>query len=264
MATQNLKAMAGESLSLWKNVLSPYEKKEPLLFRAFEVERKRSDAALAFVEKIIAFIVFLIVLFVGILPILSGTVFKLDYLEYWGNVFSNMDPFFFGAMGIAFCIAGSVIGATWGISLSGSGIMGASILHPRVIGKNLISVVFCEAVGVYGVILGTILISKYTFIYDVSNLDGGVLPPLKDLQVRGSGFALFGAGVCTGVGNLLAGMSIGMVGSSTVIADAANSSLFVRMLVVEILLEAVAIFSLVVGIAFQFKCDFNLSTAASS
>ena len=54
-----------------------------------------------------------------------------------------------------------------GIFLTGSSLAAASIKAPRIISKNLISVIFCESVGKYGVIMGIIMTGKIDVNHDL-------------------------------------------------------------------------------------------------
>merc|ERR1711907_931513 len=80
--------------------------------------------------------------------------------ETWSNLFLAMDPTFLSFYGTAFALGLSVLGAAWGIFLTGSSLLGAAIKVPRIRSKNLISVIFCEALAIYGVIIAIISATK--------------------------------------------------------------------------------------------------------
>ncbi|KAJ3428048.1 v-type proton atpase 21 kda proteolipid subunit [Anaeramoeba flamelloides] len=160
--------------------------------------------------------------------------------------FFDIEPQFFSAIGMGCSIGISVLGAAWGIFITGSSLVGASVRAPHIRTKNLISVIFAEATAIYGLVLGIIIQQKYT---EHKHIAQGI-----DYY---SGYALFWAGIITGFGNMSCGVSVGVVGSSCALADAAHRSLFVKILVIEIFASALGIFAIIVGILVANNASFS-------
>ena len=137
-------------------------------------------------------------------------------------LFTRINPYFFSAMGIAAAVGLSVAGAAWGIFITGSSLLGAAVHTPRITSKNLISVIFCEAVAIYGVIIAIILSTKLEYV--PSDPDTGAFHRTTMM----AGYAVFASGLTCGLANLVYGICVGVVGSSCALADAANPTLFVK------------------------------------
>lgn len=170
-----------------------------------------------------------------------------DYIWF---LFKNISPYFWSSTGIGLCVGLSIGGAAWGIFATGSSLLGAAIRVPRITSKNLISIIFCEAVAIYGVIVAIILQTKIDY---TDQLPNGMWP----MPAATAGYAILGAGLTTGFSNLACGLCVGIVGSSAALSDAQNSTLFVKILVVEIFGSALGLFGVIIGIIIAGSANFK-------
>lgn len=118
--------------------------------------------------------------------------------QTWAEVFYNINPYLWAEVGVGLALGLSILGAAWGIFLTGSSLVGAAVKTPRVRSKNLVSVIFCEAVAIYGVIMAIIMVGKFTGNKDLS--DAKVYD-----EALFSAFNLFSIGLTVGFSNLFCG-----------------------------------------------------------
>merc|ERR1712154_478649 len=173
----------------------------------------------------------------------------------WGEVLSRLSPYGYANFGIAFGLGFSVVGAAWGIWLTGSSLVGAAVKAPRIKSKNLVSVIFCEATAIYGVIMAIILSNKVKKPDD----QGDFTQYWDWSEFYFAGYGMFSAGLSVGLTNIASGISVGIAGSSCAIADAQDASLFVKILIVEIFASALGIFGIIVVIIQSNACTFPVA-----
>lgn len=116
---------------------------------------------------------------------------------------------------------------------------------PRIQSKNLISIILCEACGIYGLIIALLVSTQKKPTGDPN----GIYVDKETYQAaEHAGYASFWVGFCVGLSNIFCGLCVGVLGSSTALVTAQNGSTFISMLIVIIFASAIGLYAVIIGI----------------
>jgi F0F1-type ATP synthase membrane subunit c/vacuolar-type H+-ATPase subunit K len=141
-----------------------------------------------------------------------------------------MDPVFMALVGVGLAIGGPVVAAAVTIIICGSANAGIGIHKPKLLSRLIITIVLGEALAIYGLLIGFMLLSK-----------------LPTITTADAGNKAFMAGIIMAVAAISAGAGISYSGSSLAGAALEREETFSSNVISVVLSEALAIYGLLIA-----------------
>lgn len=159
---------------------------------------------------------------------------------------------FFGAMGATSALVFANLGAAYGTAKAGVGVAQLGIIQADRIMRGIVPVVMAGILGIYGLIVALLIatnIKGQPVIpkKDANYAPGTVFPSYSSFQ----GYMHLGAGLAAGMASLSAGLTIGIVGDTSVRAYARQEKIFVAMILMLIFAEALGLYGLIIALIMQ-------------
>jgi len=129
------------------------------------------------------------------------------------------------------------LGVAYGTAKSGVGVSSMGIMREDDVMKNLMPVVMAGILGIYGLIVSIVINQKI----DEQN------------YTAYQGYAHLAAGLATGLSSLGAGFAIGIVGDAGVRANGQQPKLYVPMMIMLIMAEALGLYGMIIGVILGSK-----------
>eukprot|EP01013_Petalomonas_cantuscygni_P042245 TRINITY_DN75_c0_g1_i4.p3 TRINITY_DN75_c0_g1~~TRINITY_DN75_c0_g1_i4.p3 ORF type:complete len:191 (+),score=37.07 TRINITY_DN75_c0_g1_i4:63-635(+) len=158
---------------------------------------------------------------------------------------------FFGAMGATSALVFANLGAAYGTAKAGVGVAQLGIMAPAKIMRGIVPVVMAGILGIYGLIVALLIATgikgKPVPAPSGSGWNNLSFPAYSSFQ----GYMHLGAGLAAGMASLSAGLTIGIVGDTSVRAYARQDQIFVAMILMLIFAEALGLYGLIIALIMQ-------------
>ncbi|GAB1320159.1 V-type proton ATPase proteolipid subunit [Madurella fahalii] len=149
---------------------------------------------------------------------------------------------FFGALGCAFSIVFTVIGASYGTAKSAGAIFSSGVIRPDRMMQNTLCAIMAQILSIYGLVASVIISNN-----------------LVEKMALHTGFLQLGAGLAVGLCGLAAGFAIGIVGDAGVRASTQQPRLYIGMVLILIFAEVLGLYGVIVSILMLTKSTMGVT-----